>query len=275
MKSSIFTFSSDVSYLRAYLKEQPKEGYGLLKKWAEELSIHTSHMSQVMNETRNLTDEQALELTVLMSLPKLESEYFLTLVRLKNSSTKRLRDYHKEKLEGLKHQSSKVAERVQTDKSLNDEEKAVFYSSWIYSAVRVCCSLNSDAGDGKTIEDIHRELHIPTNELIKIVDFLREAQLLTAEGNRFVVGSRFTHLQKGSVFLPRHHSNWRLQAAERATFLTDEELMYTAPFSISKKHFAEFREKCLVHIQEFTKTARESTPEEMACFNLDLFFIKK
>ncbi|MNL02682.1 hypothetical protein D3C87_1231990 [compost metagenome] len=99
--------------------------------------------------------------------------------------------------------------------------------------------------------------------------------MLIAEGNRFIVGSRFTHLEKGSIYLPRHHSNWRLQAMERATFLTDEELMYTAPFSISKKHFSEFREKCLLHIQDFGKIARESTPEEMACFNMDLFFIRK
>jgi uncharacterized protein (TIGR02147 family) len=263
-----------VEYLKAHLKSQPKHGHGLLKQWAEVLSIHTSHLSQIMNESRNFTEEQALDLVSLLLLPKLEGEYFMALVGYKNASTKRLRDYYLQKIEVLKKQSEKISERVTTDKNLSDEEKAIFYSSWIYSAVRVACSLEQGRTHGKTIEELHREFRIQTKDLVKIVDFLREAQMLIAEGNRFVVGSRFTHLEKVSIFLPKHHTNWRLQAIERSSLLSDEELMYTAPFSISKKHFAEFREKCLLYIQEFVKTARESTPEEMACFNMDLFMIK-
>jgi len=267
---SIFDYKTDTSYLKAYLKSQPKEGYGLLKKWAEELGIHTTLMSQIMSETRTFTEEQALELVTLLALPKLESEFFLTLVKHKRSSTIKLKSYYQEKLTALKKQSEKISERVQTDRSLSEEEKAIFYSSWMFSAVRIACSLN----EGQTVEQLHKKLDIPLDEITKIVDFLRETQMIVAKGQQFEVGSRFTHLAKGSIYLPRHHTNWRLQAVERAPLLTDTELMYTAPFSISKKHFAAFREKCLLHIQDFQSIARDSTPDEMACFNMDLFWVK-
>lgn len=275
MKISIFLMNSDVKFLKAHLRAQPKNGRGLLKKWAEALGIHTSLMSQIMSETRTLTEEQALDLTHELSLPQLESEYFMTLVRLKNAGTSRLRKYHEEKLENYRRESNQVSARVQTDQNLSEKEKATFYSSWIYSAVRITCSIATEKQDGKTIDDLHRELRVNKKDLLKIIEFLREAQLLKSEGDRFVVGSRFTHLEKASIHLPRHHMNWRMQAAERATLLSDEELMYTAPFSISEADFAELREKSLLHIQEFLKTARDSTPEKAACFNLDLFYLNR
>jgi hypothetical protein len=38
-------------------------------------------------------------------------------------------------------------------------------------------------------------------------------------------------------------STWRVKALQRAELLTDEELMFTAPLSISEKDFAYLREE--------------------------------
>ena len=93
--------------------------------------------------------------------------------------------------------------------------------------------------------------------------------------NTFSSGPVATHLEKKSPLLIKHHTNWRLKAIQVAETLSDEELMYTANFSVSKKDFHILREQLLQTVQKFLKIVGPSPAEEIAQFNIDLFWIRK
>ncbi len=266
MKKTIFNFDNYRDFLRNYVKELPKSR-GALKAWARHLEVHTTLVSQVMVGKRDFTEEQALELCDFLGLSALEKDYFLELLRLERAGTSKLKKYHQEKIKEFSVKALKLADRIDTERLLTDQESATFYSSWMYSAIRLFCSI----GEGQTIDDISEKLQLPRSQVLAVVEFLRDTGFIKQNGARFEIGSRYTHLGKGSPYLNRHHSNWRVKALQKMDSVSDQELMYTAPFSISEKDFGLLREQMVGVIQEFLKTVKTSEGEVVACFNLDLF----
>ena len=51
--------------------------------------------------------------------------------------------------------------------------------------------------------------------------------------------------------------------------------MFTSPASISKEDFHLLREKMVLFIKDFLAQAQASDAEEVACFNMDFFWVKK
>jgi uncharacterized protein (TIGR02147 family) len=264
-KKTIFNFADYRLFLKNYLKEMPKS-HGALKAWAEHLKVHSTLISQVMMGKRDFTEEQALELCDFLGLSTLEKDYFLELLRLERAGTTKLKKYHHEKIRELSAKALKLSERIETERKLTEQESSIFYSSWMYSAVRLCCSI----GEGQTIDEISEKLQIPRAQVLIVIEFLRKTDFVKQNGARFEIGSQYTHLGKGSPFLNRHHLNWRVKALQKIDHTTDEELIYTAPFSISEKDFAVLREQLVGVIQQFLKTVKSSEGETVALFTMDL-----
>lgn len=265
-KKTIFNFQDYRSFLKNYLKELPKS-HGVLKTWAAHLNVHSTLVSQVMMGQREFTEEQALELCDFIGLGSLEKDYLLELLRLERAGTNNLKKYHQTKLKELEKKALKLSERIETERKLTEQESSIFYSSWIYSAIRLSCSLES----GLTIDEISEKLSVPRSQILSAIEFLRSSGFVKQNGARFEIGTQYTHLGKGSPYLNRHHANWRIKALQKIDHLTDQELMYTAPFSISEKDFNVLREQMVAVIQDFLKTVKASEGETVACLNLDLF----
>ena len=62
-----------------------------------------------------------------------------------------------------------------------------------------------------------------------------------------------------------------MQSAEK---LTEEEQMFTCPMSVSKEDFAKIKRKLADFIEELSPIIKDSPAEEIACINLDLFWIR-
>ena len=82
-------------------------------------------------------------------------------------------------------------------------------------------------------------------------------------------------IQRDSPHLLRHHSNWRIRAIQQSENLSAQELMYTAGVSLSKQDFNLLREEMVGFIKRFLSQVHASPAEEIACLNLDFFWIKK
>ena len=67
----------------------------------------------------------------------------------------------------------------------------------------------------------------------------------------------------------------RIKAMEKHNNLLPEELMYTAPFTISNKDFEFLREEVIQLIQKLIATADKTKNERLACLNIDLFFVSR
>ncbi|MFN9066918.1 MAG: DUF4423 domain-containing protein, partial [Bdellovibrionales bacterium] len=198
-----------------------------------------------------------------------EKDYFLELLRFERAGTQKLKKYNQNKIKELSSKALNLSQRIETDRKLTERESSIFYSSWLYSAIRLSCSI----GEGLTIDEITEKLKISRSQVLSAIEFLRESGFVKQNGARFEIGTQYTHLGKDSPYLNRHQSNWRVKALQKIDHLTDQELMYTAPFSISEKDFPVLREQMVGVIQEFLKTVKASEGELVACFNLDLFRI--
>lgn len=269
MSSTIFQQRDYRSAIRHWVKAQPKAGRGEFKKMAEHLRIPTPVFSQILSEQRELTEDHAYLLAEYMGLLELEREYFITLVQIERAHHHSYKTFLKKKLGELSSKSKSLSTRVQTDGQLSEAHQAEFYSSWVYSALRLYC----DVKKGATFDELLREFQLPREKAQKIISFLLNTGLLKQEGNKYFMGTSRTFIGKDSPYISRHHTNWRVRAMEKAQFLTDDELMFSGPITLSEDDFFRLREKMVALVQDISTTINNSPSERMACFNLDFIFL--
>lgn len=87
------------------------------------------------------------------------------------------------------------------------------------------------------------------------------------------MGTKSTHLGQDSAFILRHHMNWRNRALLRHENIRPEELVYSAPMSLSQKDFEALREQLVQWIKNMVVTVGESPSEKMAFLNIDFMYV--
>jgi len=72
-----------------------------------------------------------------------------------------------------------------------------------------------------------------------------------------------------------HHANWRLQALAELPLRKPDSLHYSVIQWLSSEDLEALRFKIVRWIQEFKAISGPSNPEELVCFNLDFFSLKR
>jgi uncharacterized protein (TIGR02147 family) len=268
---NIFEFYDYRDFLRNYIKKLPKRGRGEIHKMSQFMGIHPSLLSQVLSDTKNLTLEQAQLLSKYLGFTPSECEFFFLSVQLQRAGTKDLQNYFKDKMRDLQKNSQDLSKTLRQDRQLNAEEISVFYSHWLYAAIWLFSSLKG----GRSLDDIVNWFQISRERALDVLHFLVQTRLCKIENGIYTMGPQSVHLARGSAHLPRHHTNWRLRAIETSDKLGADELMYTAPMSLSAGDFKKLRSRLSEVIKEVTDVAIPSEAEAMVCFNLDFFWIRK
>lgn len=268
--TSIYSFENYRDFLKIWVLNQPKRGRGIYKKWAEILRIEPSALSQVLSGKRSFNLDQGYQLTNELGLSELDSEYFDVLIQIELANTKKLQNHLQEKLKKIRRESLNLSKRLTKEKVMSDEEKSIFYSSWIYSAVRIATSIN----DFNTVEQISSRLKIKKEKTQEVLNFLVKSGLVQSELGAYKLGPQRTHVDRNSPHVVKHHSNWRVKAIQRCENLNEEELMFSGPLTISKKDFKIIREKIVSLISSVSETVKETQPEDLAYFGVDLFWIE-
>ncbi|MGE3759736.1 MAG: TIGR02147 family protein [Pseudobdellovibrionaceae bacterium] len=267
---TLFEFSDYRPFLKHYIRHLPKGGRGEVSRMAQHLRVNSTLLSQIFSGSKDLTLEQAQNMCEYLALSSLESDYFMLLVQIARAGSVKLKNYFRDKLELIKKESLQVAKRIAQDRVLTDYERSVFYSSWLYSGIRLYTSV----GKGKTIDEIAERFDIPRARAVEALRFLASVGLCKEEEGRFKMGAQRTHLEKGSPFLIKHHTNWRIKSLERAESVSDDELMFTAPLSINKKDFARVREEIMGLIKKVSETIKDSEADDVGSLNIDLLWLK-
>ncbi len=267
----IFEFTNYQVFLRSFIDQQPRKGRGVIKSIAEYINVDPSQVSQILSGKKDFTEEQAILICKYLGQNEIESDFFLTLVKINRAGSKTLRDHYLQKLKKLKEASLDLKERISQDRILSDYEKSVFYSSYIYSAIRLSTSIN----DGLTLNEIIKKFQISRERANEILQFLMTTNLIQESNGRFILGTQHTHIERGSPFLPRHHHNWRIKALEKTERSIDQELQFTGPVSISKKDFDSVRELLLEAISKSLDKVKKSEADDVACLLIDWFWIQK
>lgn len=207
-----------------------------------------------------------------MGLTGIEAEYFFYLVLKDRAGTQRLKKMSESKLEVLKQRASKLENRIDIKKVLSDQDKAIFYSKAIFSAVHL---FTSTSEQGRTFQEIVDRFELSREKALKIIEFLKSSELIKESNNRYSMGAQSTHVDALSPYLINHLTNWRLKAIDAGRSLSEEELIFTSNVSLAKKDFLKLKEEMLSFIQNFLKQVHASPAEEIATLNLDFFWIRK
>lgn len=268
---TVFDFNDYRKYLNFSIKNRPQRGRGEINKMAEFIEVHPSLLSQILSTEKNLSSDQGFKLCEYLGFSQNETDYFLLLIQYDRAANHKLKKYYLEKINLAKENSLQLSQKIKQDKKITDVEKSILYSHWLYLAIWLYCSIEP----GKKIEAITEHFEITRDRAFEILNFLLSIGLCDFRDGLYIMKSQSVHLEKGSPHLYRHHNNWRIKAIETTDKITNEELMYTAPMSISRKDFATIRQQLADTIKTVTDTAIESEAEDLVYFGIDLFWVRK
>lgn len=266
---SVFEFDDYKKYLKARIRQMPKGGRGELQKISAFLRIHSTRFSHVFHGNEDLTLEQGIGLTRYLGLGELEADYFMVLLQLAKAGSEELRQFFIQKKTHIQDRAAQLVERLPSDRKLSESEKAIFYSNWFYSAVRLACSLSTTR---TSVDTLAERFSIPREKVSEALEFLVATGLCVEDADGHIrSGPKSTHLEARSPLVSRLHANWRIKAMERHPVLPAEELAFTSPISIEKKDLAVIRELLIQMIEKATAYADTKKADSLYCINVDLF----
>ncbi len=264
---NLFDFSDYRDYLGAWLKSAKSSKTFNLSRLAEIAGVHPTFLSHILKGTKHLSLEQAALISDHLEHTKLEQDYFMTLINLDRAGSKRLRDYWLEKKSILEAEKNKLGRRFDRHRELSTDQRAEFYSSWIYAAVWAATSIN----DRQTLTQLAIRFNISRDRAEEILGFLVGTGLCTEKHGYYAMGDAHIHVPNESPFVVKHHLNWRMKAVQKMDTREPNELFFTSPMSISVDDFAKIRELLNKLIKEAVDIAKKSKSQEVACLNIDFF----
>ncbi len=267
MKKSLYEYTDYKKFLNAWVESQPKQGHGEYRRIAMTLNISTTMISQVFKSTKHLSLEMACELCDYLSLEEDEIEYFLLLVDFQKSGSHKLSNRLMKQIKKRQERALKLENRIKKDLELSEEDKAVFYSSWIYTGI----SLMTDVEAYNNIAAISQRLNLPKNLIQKVVSFLLDKGLCVEKSGKLKMGPTNTHVGSSSLLTSKHHQNWRLLGFNKMIFEDEKHLFFTGPMVMSQVVADEIRARLPELVQEILKEVHPSKSEVVRCLNIDWF----
>jgi len=257
---------------KEYVRKRCGEERGSFRKLAAHVKIQTSLISQIFSGARHLTPEQACSVADFFELGKAETHYFVNLVQLERAGTEALKTIIRDELKRSKKESipTAVVEVVQAGNILNEQEQALFYSQWFYSAIRIATSITGL----QTEEKIAEHLNLSRDIVARTVRFLLATELCVEENGKLKMGIKATRVDPESLAAARMHINWRLKAIEKLPSSNSEDLFRTRVVSLSKSDFTLIKKLLLSTLEQIDKRVDASKPEKLVALNLDWFHLQ-
>ncbi len=263
---SIHEFKNYKLFVIHWVECGERGGYSRI---AEAIGVHTSSLSQMIHGDKNLNPDHIVSLGELMGLSYLGRDYFMALLMIERSGNELSRDYWKRKIDDLKERSLSLSERVVPQGKLTEEQRAIFYSSWLYAAVHMLVGMD----ENNYPNSIAEKLKITTERTRQILEFLVSCGLLDYANGKYILGKSSTYLPHTSPLIARHHQNWRIKSLEHVENIhPTEELFSSTPMGISKETAGKIRELLMQLSSNIYKLALDSQLSEvMCCLNIDWF----
>ena len=259
---TIFTMIDFRDYMKAWARAK---GRGEYRRISETLNMHTTLVSQVLNGKKCLTEEQASKLCDYMRLNPLETDYFLKLIQIERAGTEQLKSIYNRHLKQIRNQANEVSNRVPEAKELTEQDRAIFYSSWHYSMIRLLTMIKGK----QTAEEVSVYLKLPISRVQEILNFLVSRGLCDLINGQYVRTEQNTHVEARSALAIRHHQNWRTKSLELLEKMGSDDLAFTAPISIAKKDIPKIRKILLDTISEISNVVEASPSEEILYLGID------
>lgn len=264
---SIFDFDDYKAFYKSWVENQPKQGHGEYRRLASAMNISSTMVSQVFKGDKHLSLEMAAEMAEYLSLTDEEAEYFILLVDFAKAGSYKLKKRFEKQVKAKRDHFKKLENRVKKNVELSDDTKAVYYSSWIYSGIR----LLTDIPGADNAQVISEKLNLPRNQVQKVLDFLVSHDLVAQKNGKYTMGPTRIFLGSSNHLVARHHQNWRLQGFQKMIQSGEDNFFYTAPMVLSHEAAAKIRQELPSFVEGIVKVVQASSSEEGRCLNIDWF----
>lgn len=264
---SIYEFDDYKIFFNQWVSSLPKNGHGEYRRVAIALNISTTMVSQVFKGDKEFSLELACELCEYLNLAEEEVDYFLLLVERRRAGSVKLQKRMNKQIKERQEKARKLENRIRKETELSEETRAVFYSSWMYSGIRMVAAC--DGFDDAV--SISQRLNLPRNQVQKVMDFLIAHGLLLQKKGELQLGPTKTFIGTSELLTVKHHQNWRLQAFNRMVQSEDKNLFYTGPMSLSVEVAVEVRQELSNLLDYVYKVVPPSKSETTRCLNIDWF----
>lgn len=264
---NVFEFNDYRRFMEAYMEALPRRGFGEMGRIATAVGVHPSIITLILKRKKNFSLEQAFDFCEYAGFNGQESDYFMLLVQSERAGKSNLKRKFEIQAEELREKSKAVKSRLPKRAELPAEKRALFYSQWYYSGMRMMTTLPGK----QSAEVFAAQLGIPRATAVQVLQFLVENQLVIEKDGRLELGPSKTHISADDPLVQRHHANWRQKAIFHLDSVAPDELHFTGPLSISKKDIPVVRAILLKAIEDVFKVVDPSPSEEAACLTIDWF----
>jgi uncharacterized protein (TIGR02147 family) len=264
---SVYDFKNYRKFMEKVWESLPNSGHGQSKKLAEHLNVHTTLISQIFSGAKSFSPEQAILACDFFGLSENETDYFLLLVQLDRAGSHKLKLQIERQISQHQEKAQELVHRLQSKKQLSEEQRAIFYSDWSYSAIRQLTAISGFDSP----ESIANYLKLPIRRIREALQFLLESGLCIEEKGKVKIGPQSTHLESSSPWVRTHHTNWRLKAVENLPADQGLKLHYTCPMTLSARDAAKIRSVLVKMLEELDPIIEPSPSEELFCLNIDWF----
>ncbi len=266
----VFNFLDYKSFLKAKCGAEGTRK-GVKAAIAKAIRCQPTYVSQVIHDKAHLSLEQSEILNHFFGHSKEEAFYFLLLVQKDRSGTKALESFFQEQIEEVLKKRLVLTKRLGAKDALSDLHQATYYSSWIYSAVHIALTIPYL----RSREALANYLKLPLKKITEALDFLVSTGLVENSDQEYKVTNAQIRLGNDSKNILKHHTNWRLQAAESLDREELTDLHYSGVVSISKSDITKIKNILLDAISESQTLIRDSKEEDLCAMAIDFFSLKK
>lgn len=239
---------------------------GERSRLANVLSCQSAFVSQVLNGDAHFSTDQAWLVCQFLGLNQVETNYFLLLVQRERAGNAKYKDFLTQQISDLRQESEELKSRLNVEE-VTEAEKAQYYSHWVYVALHMASSMEKMV----PVEELALRWQIPVQRLREAFEFLERFGFIRFQNGRFFPQDRHLHLGRDSIYLRRHHQNWRLQAMRDIEAESSEAFHYSGVYTLSEKVAKALKERMLEFIQENVKQVEASAEEAVYCYNMDFF----
>jgi uncharacterized protein (TIGR02147 family) len=267
MMLNLFEFNDYKSYLNEKISYEASLDRGFRTRLCEHVQCQPSYLSQVLNGKPEFTLEQAHRLNQFFFHDSLETRFFLLLVERSRAGTKELKQFFSEQILEIKKTRSSLKQRLKKTEDISKEDQDKYYSTWFYSAIYVIISIP----EFQSIPYIAGRFNLPEELVREVISFLEDSGLIQKKDGIYHVTKKRLHLDRDSIFIQRHHINWRSQSLQSVEKNLSSDLHFSTVVSLSVEDYEKVKEVFIKAISSAREIIGPSKEEEIVAITLDAF----
>ena len=270
--TSIYEYTDYKAYLRALIKKSEERGFST--RLAEAAGCQKSYFSSSLSGKSHLLPDHIHGIANYLKMPTEEVDYIILILDYQRANGPAYKKFVLNKIHEKQNAWKDLTNRLKRkalQKPEGDAHIQNYYSHYLYAVIHIAVSIP----ELQNIKSLSQYLALPVEVIQNYLSQLELMDLVQKIDSKWVWKSGDLHLSKDSPWIQTHHNNWRLQAMTDATLQRPESLHFSSVQSLNRKDLEALRYQMIRWIEEYRNTTGPSTPEELICFNLDLFSLGK